>query len=98
MARYWIAANFDIGDLVALLALSALGYSLKIFGWPRAPVVLGFVLGRKMELYLWLSVARYGMEWVLRPGVIILFLLVLGTLAYPMVKAWREGAGQGVRP
>ena len=86
------AANFDIGDLVALLSLSLLGYLLKIFGWPRAPVVLGFVLGRKMELYLWLSVARYGMEWVLRPGVIILFLLVLGTLAYPMIKAWRAEA------
>lgn len=81
------AANFDIGDLVALLSLSLLGFLMKMCGWPRAPVVLGFVLGRKMELYLWLSMARYGMEWLLRPGVIILFVLVALTLFYPVVKA-----------
>ena len=52
-------------------------------------MVLGFVLGRKMELYLWLAVARYGMGWVFRPGVIILFLLVAGTLVFPMLKARR---------
>lgn len=92
------AANFDIGDLVALLTLSLLGYLLKVFGWPRAPVVLGFVLGRKMELYLWLAVARYGMDWVFRPGVVVLSLLVLGTLLFPLVKARRAPLPGRTRP
>lgn len=83
------AANFDMGDVVALLCLSSFGYLLKIFRWPRAPVVLGFVLGSKMELYLWLSVARYGIDWIFRPGVLILLALVAGTLLYPFVKARR---------
>ncbi len=85
------AANFDMADLITLMALSVLGYLMKLFGWPRAPIVLGFVLGRKMELYLWLSVARYGIEWMLRPGVLILFLLVATTLIMPIIQK-RKGS------
>ena len=48
--------------------------------------MLGFILGGKMELYLWLSIARYDMEWVWRPGVMLLGLFILGTYLYP---AWR---------
>ena len=32
------------------------------------------------------------MEWVFRPGVVILFLLVLGTLVYPVIRARRAEA------
>ena len=34
------------------------------FGWPRPPLVLGFVLGRLAETYLFISVARYGFAWL----------------------------------
>ena len=83
------AAHFSILDIVALLGLSLFGYLLKVTGWPRAPIVLGFVLGEKVELYLWLSVARYDMEWIWRPGVLILGTLIAFTLLWPMWKARR---------
>jgi TctA family transporter len=81
------AANFSSYDLVALLLFSLLGFSMRRYGWPRAPLVLGLVLGRKMELYLWLSVARYQWEWLLRPGVMALLLLVAASFAFPL---WKE--------
>ncbi len=84
------AAHFEMTDLIALITLSFLGYLMKLFGWPRAPIVLGFVLGGKMEMYLWLSVARYGFEWMVRPGVLILFFLVATTLSYPLLQARKK--------
>ncbi len=86
------AAHFEMADLITLMSLSVLGYLMKFFGWPRAPVVLGFVLGRKMELYLWLAVARYGVEWMTRPGVLVLFLLIAGTLIMPIIQKRRGTA------
>ncbi|MCZ6848479.1 MAG: tripartite tricarboxylate transporter permease [Alphaproteobacteria bacterium] len=83
------SAHFSILDIVALLGLSLFGYFMKVAGWPRAPVVLGFVLGDKVELYLWLSVARYDMGWIWRPGVLALGTLIAFTLLWPMWKAYR---------
>ncbi|MFQ5827498.1 MAG: tripartite tricarboxylate transporter permease, partial [Dehalococcoidia bacterium] len=85
------AANFNQADLLALMVVSLLGYFMKRFGWPRAPLVVGVVLGSRMEMYLWLSIARYGLEWLLRPGVLGLSLLVLGTLLYPVIQKRRRG-------
>jgi len=48
------------------------------------------VLGKKMEMYLWLSYGRFGTEWLWRPGVIVLFLVVIASLAYPALQDWRE--------
>jgi TctA family transporter len=84
------AAHFAMADILAVLALSLLGYVMKLTGWPRAPVVLGFVLGQKVELYLWLSVARYDMDWIWRPGVLAIGLLVLTTLIWPVWTRWRR--------
>ncbi|MFM2130051.1 MAG: hypothetical protein RL477_1597 [Pseudomonadota bacterium] len=81
------AANFAIQDIFTLLALSVLGFIMKKYGWPRAPFVLGVILGTKMELYLWLSIARYDMGWLLHPGVVLLGLLIFATFAYPV---WRD--------
>lgn len=80
------AANFLYADIVTLLALSVFGYLMKANGWPRAPFVLGFILGPKMELYLWLSVARYEMDWVWFPGVMVLFALIVASLLYPILR------------
>lgn len=85
------AANFAIQDIFTLLALSVLGFIMKKYGWPRAPFVLGVILGPKMELYLWLSIARYDMGWLLHPGVVLLGLLIFGTFAYPVWRDWRAG-------
>jgi TctA family transporter len=54
---------------------------MKQLRWPRPPLILGFVLGAIIERYMFISTARYGFEWLLRPVVVILLgLAVLGLL------------------
>jgi hypothetical protein len=53
---------------------------MKQLGWPRAPFLVGFVLTKPTEQYLWLSISRYGLEWLSRPGVIVMALLLLASI------------------
>ena len=43
-----------------------------------------------METYLWLSYTRYGFEWLLRPAVMVLLVLVITSLVYPILKQRRQ--------
>ncbi len=70
----------NFGDIYAMLGLGLLGWLMKQLGWPRAPFLVGFVLTKPTEQYLWLSISRYGMEWLSRPGVIVLGLLLLASI------------------
>ncbi|MEE8284045.1 MAG: tripartite tricarboxylate transporter permease, partial [Alphaproteobacteria bacterium] len=63
------AANYVWWDILTFLSFSVLGYLMKLFDWPRPPLLVAVVLGEKMEGYHWLSNARYGWEWLLHPGV-----------------------------
>jgi TctA family transporter len=57
------------------------------FGWPRAPLVLGFVLGKLAETYLFISMARYGYSWLGQPLVIVLIVLTVLVIVFPY---WQE--------
>ncbi|MCK4783844.1 MAG: tripartite tricarboxylate transporter permease [Desulfobacteraceae bacterium] len=69
------------GDLIALLIMGILGWVMKQYGWPRPAALIGYVLSRNVETYLFISVQRYGMSWLARTGVIILGLIILASLA-----------------
>jgi len=83
------------GDLVVLVAFGLTGWTMKRFGWARAPLILGFVLGKLIEKYLFISVGRYQFEWLQRPGVIAIFAVIALVLASPLFGAiyrmWRPG-------
>jgi len=80
-------ANYAMTDLYLLLVFTCLGFFMKQLKWPRAPLLLGLVLGEPMEKYLWLSVARYSWTWMYRPGVLILLLLIVSTaILLPMFQ------------
>ncbi|MGB5081045.1 MAG: tripartite tricarboxylate transporter permease, partial [Burkholderiales bacterium] len=55
------------GDLIALIVFGVLGWAMKRLGWPRPPLILGFVLGATVERYLFISHSRYGWEWLGHP-------------------------------
>ena len=61
------------GDLFTLLFFGLVGWTMKQFKWPRPPLILGVVLGDTIERYLFISIERYGMSWMLRPVVVVLF-------------------------
>jgi putative tricarboxylic transport membrane protein len=65
-------ATRDWGDLLAFLGIGLLGWAMKHLGWPRPPLLIGFVLAVSAERYLWISWSRYGWAWLLHPGVLII--------------------------
>jgi putative tricarboxylic transport membrane protein len=60
------------GDVVLLVAMGVLGWLMKQWGWPRPPLLIGFILGDLAERYFFISRVRYGYEWLLHPGVLFL--------------------------
>ena len=78
------------GDLYVLLGFGALGWVMKRLGWPRPPLILGFVLGGIIERYLFISIGRYGSEWITQPLVIVFFSLACVSLATPLIRALRS--------
>ncbi len=82
------------GDIYAMLGLGLMGWLMKQLGWPRAPFLVGFVLTKPTEQYLWLSISRYDFEWLLRPGVIVLGLLLLASIFWSV----REKRGEKKLP
>ncbi len=78
------------GDLYLLLIAGSLGWAMKQLRWPRPPLILGFVLGDHIERYMFISMERYGLEWLWRvPVMIILGLAILGIIR-PIIQDWWE--------
>ncbi len=81
------------GDLYSLLFFGVLGWALKHFKWPRPPLVLGFILGSILERYMFISIQRYGWDWVFNPLVILLFSLAALSLFRPLLQDVRAHGG-----
>lgn len=74
-------ATRDWGDLIAVCAVGIAALVLKRFGWPRPPLLIGFVLAEGAEVYLYQSVQLYGISWWDRP-------IVLGLAALIVASVW----------
>lgn len=83
-------ANNNIADIVVALAFGVLGYAMLAYGWPRPPLILGLILGKIGENYLFISTSRYGASWLLFPSVIVLILITIAILVYPLIKQRKE--------
>jgi TctA family transporter len=85
-------SNSHYGDLLVTLFFGAVGYLMVLAGWPRAPFVLGLVLGKIAENYLYISVARYEAAWLARPVVVVLIVIAVVVIIYPLYQARRRAA------
>ena len=80
---------------------AAIGLAFKLLDWPRAPFVIGMVLGPVAEDALVKSLGIWGPEFILRPvslGLAALLLLSMVTLTRRLVsrtRAVKEGLGHG---
>jgi len=77
-------------DMIIVLFFGGLGWIMEKLAWPRPPVLLGLVLGPLAENRLFLSTDNYGLAWLHRPGVMVIFALTLFGIFYPMIKERRE--------
>jgi TctA family transporter len=80
------------GDLFSLLFFGMLGWAMKHNKWPRPPLVLGFILGDVIERYMFISIERYGVSWMLRPVVVVMFIMAGLSLLRPLLQDVRAHA------
>ena len=80
------AASSRFEDVLIMLVFGTLGYFMRSAGWPRPPLLLGLVLGPIAERHMWTSVQLYGADFLLRPGVIIILIILIACLIYPAVQ------------
>jgi len=86
-------ANRAWGDVYTLLIFGVIGWTMKQMKWPRPPLVLGFVLGSIVEQYLYISVRRYGIDWIGRPVVAVAFGLTALILIRALLQVVRAEGG-----
>jgi TctA family transporter len=85
-------SNNHYGDLVVTIVFGAVGYLMVLSGWPRAPLVLGLVVGKIAENNLYISIARYEAAWLTRPVVLVLIAVTVAVIVYPLFQARRRAA------
>ncbi len=92
----------DYSDLIVLAAFGALGWIMKRLSWPRAPLILAFVLGGLVESYLFISQLRYGFGWMAQPlpalALVVIAFLLLRPLAVRFLPGWRRRQAEVAAP
>jgi TctA family transporter len=86
-------ASRNWGDIFSLMFFGMLGWAMKHFKWPRPPLVLGFILGQVIERYMFISIQRYGISWMLRPFVVVMFIMAGLSLLRPLLADVRTHGG-----
>lgn len=73
-------ASSVMGDWYLLIFFGTLGLVMRYAGWPRAPLVLGFILGDIMETAIDITLQNYDWEWLIRPVTAIIAILAILTI------------------
>lgn len=100
MAVCLVGAYLDGGQIENVflaVGFGLFGYLMRRTGYPRAPMIIGVVLGRIVERYLHMALKLYGRLFFLRPISLCLLAVVIVTMAAPALYArtMRANAGAG---
>ena len=87
----WVG-NGTLGNWIVLLVFGIIGYFMKLGGWPRPPIVLGFVLGKIMEEAMNLSMQTHGWGSFSRPIVLVIIVLIVLTVVFAVRKQKKKSA------
>jgi TctA family transporter len=79
------------GDILVVCGMGILGLTMKWLGWPRPPIILGFILGPIIEMNLWPSIQVWGFGMITRPISLVLVVLSVIAVVY-MTKAMGKGS------
>jgi putative tricarboxylic transport membrane protein len=67
---------------------------MKSCGWPRPPLVLGFILGSMIERYTFISVQRYDWNWLGNKFVLLMFALSILGILQRVFAGMRRSSGR----
>lgn len=73
----------DVWIMLVFLAIGVLGTRFK---WPRIPLLLGLVLGEMLERYFIQSYTLFQFDWITRPGVIIIEVIIAAMILFTAVR------------
>jgi TctA family transporter len=82
-------------NLVILMGISVIGWALMRWDWPRAPFVIGLVLGKIAEESLHKALGLWGLGFFTRPLSLVLIGMILVTIAYAI---YTNARGKNVMP
>ncbi|MGI3171033.1 tripartite tricarboxylate transporter permease [Pseudooceanicola sp. C21-150M6] len=85
----WMS-TFQLGDWIALFGAGALGVAMKRAGWPRPPLILGFIIAPILENAFHISRQSYGYAWLGRPIVLILLAVAVLTIVLSIRKSSKQ--------
>jgi TctA family transporter len=93
-----LEAKKSMLDLATLFAFGMLGWLMKRSQWPRAPLLVGFVLTDPIERNFWLAYQLHGWDWLKSPIVIALIAVVALhlVLTFRRAMAGRRSAATAV--
>ena len=74
-------------NLLLVMVMGSLGYLFKRHDWPRAPFIIGVILGKIAEDSLQKALALFGANFFLRPISLILIALIIGSIGFYL---WRQ--------
>ncbi|MFQ3621563.1 MAG: tripartite tricarboxylate transporter permease, partial [Spirochaetales bacterium] len=89
------AVKNSLFDVAACFGFGVVGWLLKRFSYPMAPIVLGMVLGKLMEVNFRRAVLMGGYSvFVTRPASLLLLLISIAAFAYPLLQMRKENKTQ----
>jgi TctA family transporter len=88
LGAYASESHFE--DVLFVFIFGILGIAMKLYGFSRPALLLGFVLAPLLENYLAISLSTYGPRFFMRPiSLVILALIIMGALM-PLYRHWRK--------
>ncbi len=82
-------------DLMIAGFFGIVGYIMKKLGYPTSTLIIGFVLGNKIEKSLFVSTELYGAAFLTRPLVVVMLVLLVVLLVWPAISRMRKKHKQG---
>lgn len=91
------AIRHNIWDVLLTIIFGLFGYLMHKYHYPRIPLVIALILGRRLEMTYHQTMLRFGpLGFVTRPISLILLLIIILTLLLPLIQQKNAKRGLGV--
>lgn len=85
------AVSYSFFDVATCVGFGLIGWILKKYGFPPAPIVLGIVLGKLAEENFRRAVIMGGYSvFFTRPASLIMLLIAVLSFSYPLIQTYRQ--------
>ena len=87
---YLFGSNWQ--NLILIMVMGSIGYLFKRHDWPRAPFIIGVILGKIAEDSLQKAIGLFGMSFFWRPVSLILIALIFASIGFYVYRTRKPQA------